>query len=470
MFNKVTFDPLKIYELLKTKAYLVKGSNLHWECDPKLLKNKSIPKKDKFYFINGIKDYLNQIARNKKRLFEKHYYDEIKFENGSTKIELAINFNEDEDNELKSFCNSIQTNQGGTHETALKSSIMKSLKFFANHNKIKKISNISQQDVFEYSDMIISLYVNNPTFEGQTKQRLSMPDLQKLLEKQITESFSIWLSTNKNLSKKLIDKLVERSLLRLSLTNIKDLERKSASEKYLLPSKLVDCSSKTVENTELFIVEGDSAGGSAKQARKRENQAILPLRGKILNVYNVSITKIANNQEIQNLIQSLGCGIGKSFDINKLRYEKIILMTDADVDGSHIAALLITFFYKLLPKVIEQGKLFIAIPPLYKIVKDNKIVYGYNEKDKNNKIKKFFKKNEKLTITRFKGLGEMPSEQLKNTTMDQNNRNLLKIIINKKKNEIKKTEILISSLMGRNPELKLKFIKEKANFVNTLDV
>ena len=469
IFGEIDFEPTKIYELLKTKAYLVKGSNIHWNCEQKLIKNNSIPKKESFYFINGIKDYLNQITKKRKKLFEKYYYDEIILDS-TNRIEIAISFNEDENNEFISFCNSIETRQGGTHETALKTSVMKSLKLFAKHNNIKKINSISQNDIFEYSDILISLYINNPTFEGQTKQKLSMQSLQKVLEKKITESFSIWLSTNKKLSIRFIDKLIERSLLRSNLTNIKDLERKSASERYLLPSKLVDCSSKKFENTELFIVEGDSAGGSAKQARNRNNQAILPLRGKILNVFNVSIAKIANNQEIQNLIQSLGCGIGKNFDLNKLRYEKIILMTDADVDGSHIATLLITFFYKFLPKLIDSGRLYIAIPPLYKIIKDNKTYYGYNEKDKNNIIKKYFKQNDKYIITRFKGLGEMPSEQLKVTTMEPENRNLLKIIMDKKKNELKKTEKLVFSLMGRNPELRLKFIKEKANFVKTLDI
>jgi len=470
IFDKTIFNPIKIYNLLKIKAYLVKNSNLHWLCEKSLLKNIKLPYKESFYFKNGIKDYLNTIEKNNKKLFNQIYYSEINLGAVSDRVEIAINFNEEENNSIKSFCNSILTNEGGTHESALKSAIMKSIKLYAKHNKISKISNISQSDFFDYSDIIISLYVNNPSFEGQTKQKLSMPKFQNTIEKNIIESFSLWLSNNKKQSKKLIESLIERSLLRTNLNKIIDLERKSAVEKHRLPGKLVDCSRKTIKDTELFIVEGDSAGGSAKQARNREKQAILPLRGKILNVYNVALAKIADNQEIQNLTQALGCGIGKNFDIKRLRYEKIILMTDADVDGSHITTLLITFFYKFMPQIIHESRLFLAVPPLFKIIKNNKIFYAFNEKDKKNKIKKYFNNSNKIQITRFKGLGEMPSEQLKITTMDPNNRNLLKIKFDNKKMELKKAENIFSSLMGNKAELRYKFITEKANFATNIDV
>jgi len=470
IFDKTIFNPTKIYNLLKVKAYLVKGSNLHWFCDKSLLKNIKIPQKDSFYFKNGIKDYLNHITKNNKKLFNQIYYSEINLEEISDRVELAINFNEEDNNSIQSFCNSILTKEGGTHETALKSAIMKSIKLFAKHNQISKISNISQSDFFDYCNVIISLYVNYPSFEGQTKQKLSMPKLQNSIEKNILDSFSLWLSNNKKLSKKLIESLIERSLVRTNLNKIIGLERKSAVEKHRLPGKLVDCSSKIRKDTELFIVEGDSAGGSAKQARNREKQAILPLRGKILNVYNATLAKIADNQEIQNLIQALGCGFGRNFDIKKLRYDKIILMTDADVDGSHIATLLITFFYKFMPQIIHESRMFLAVPPLFKIIKNNQIIYAFNEKDKKNKIKKFFNNSDKIQITRFKGLGEMPSEQLKNTTMDPDHRSLLKIKFDNKKIELKKVENIFSSLMGNKAELRFKFIKEKANFVTNIDI
>ena len=258
-------------------------------------------------------------------------------------------------------------------------------------------------------------------------------------------------------------------MLRSDLSKIKELDRKTIKEKNRLPGKLVDCSSRTTDGTELFIVEGDSAGGSAKQARNRELQAILPLRGKILNVYNTSLSKVADNAEIQNLIQALGCGIGKSFQLSKIRYEKIILMTDADVDGSHIATLLITFFYKYMKQIIENKKLFLAMPPLFKIYTKDKEFFAYNEKEKEIIIKKEFK-NYTPTITRFKGLGEMPAEQLKHTTMGISKRKLINVYINKDKKGIKLTDKLFEQLMGKKPEYRFKFIKDNANFIRQVNI
>ena len=296
-----------------------------------------------------------------------------------------------------------------------------------------------------------------------------MPKIQKELEGAIQNQFLIWLNTNKKDSFSLIEALIERSLLRTDLSNLKELERKTIKEKNRLPGKLVDCSSKKIENTELFIVEGDSAGGSAKQARSRENQAILPLRGKILNVYSVSLSKIADNNEIQNLIQALGCGIGKNFNLSNLRYEKIILMTDADVDGSHIATLLITFFYKYMRQIIANDRLFLAMPPLYKITYKNENFFAYDEKEKNNIIKS--KKNKNTPhITRFKGLGEMPADQLKNTTMDIKKRKLIQIKLKDGMKNTNITEKLFDSLMGKKAEHRFNFIQENANFTNNLDV
>ena len=295
-----------------------------------------------------------------------------------------------------------------------------------------------------------------------------MSKLQKQIEDILQNKFLTWLTSNKKIATKLMEALIERSLLRADLSKIRELERKTIKEKNRLPGKLVDCSSRTTEGTELFIVEGDSAGGSAKQARNRELQAILPLRGKILNVYNVSLSKIADNTEIQNLIQSLGCGISKSFNLSKLRYEKIILMTDADVDGSHIAALLITFFYKYMKPIIENNRLFLAMPPLFKIYTKDKEFFAYNDKEKDLILKKEFK-NSSPTITRFKGLGEMPAEQLKHTTMHISKRKLINVNLNKGKKEIKLTDKLFEQLMGKKPEFRFKFIKDNANFIRRID-
>tara|TARA_Y100000996_G_scaffold299629_1_gene237428 strand:- start:29 stop:919 length:891 start_codon:yes stop_codon:yes gene_type:complete len=296
-----------------------------------------------------------------------------------------------------------------------------------------------------------------------------MPKLQKKLEVELQKNFLLWLNTNKKESLKLINILIERSLLRTDLNKIKELERKTIKEKNRLPGKLVDCTSKQINGTELFIVEGDSAGGSAKQARARDNQAILPLRGKILNVYSVPLSKVVNNTEIQNLIQALGCGIGNNFQISKLRYEKIILMTDADVDGSHIATLLITFFYKYMRKLIENERLFLAMPPLYRISSKNLTEYAYNEKQKDQILKKR-NSNQNINITRYKGLGEMPADQLKITTMNEEKRNLLKITLQEGKSNLKKTEKIFESLMGKKAENRFKFIQENANFSLKLDI
>ena len=374
-----------------------------------------------------------------------------------------------EKSSLISFCNTIETPDGGSHENGFKNGMLKAIKLYGQKNQIAKISNISINDLSDYSDIVISIFINEPSFEGQTKKRIIMPKLQKHLENLIQNEFLLWLNSNKKIAKTLLETLIERSLLRTDLTKIKELERKSIKERNKLPGKLVDCSSKGIEGTELFIVEGDSAGGSAKQARDRELQAILPLRGKILNVFSVSLSKIADNNEIQNLIQSLGCGIGKNFDLAKLRYEKVILMTDADVDGSHIATLLITFIYKYMRPIIDNNRLFLAMPPLFKIQHKEKIFYAYDENEKDKIIKSEFKKIIP-TLSRYKGLGEMPADQLKSTTMNPEKRKLLNVNIKQGKKELKETEKLFESLMGKKAEYRFKFIQENANFTNQIDI
>ena len=389
--------------------------------------------------------------------------------NFKEKCEIYISFNTLEQSSLMSYCNTIETPDGGSHENAIKNGLLKSIKLYGRKNQFTKINNINSNDIINYSDIIISIFINEPTFEGQTKKRINMPMLQKQLEDIMQNEFLIWLNSNKKIAAKLIEILIERSLLRSDLSKIRELDRKTIKEKNRLPGKLVDCSSRTIEGTELFVVEGDSAGGSAKQARNREFQAILPLRGKILNVYNISLSKVVDNTEIQNLIQSLGCGIGKSFQLSKLRYEKIILMTDADVDGSHIATLLITFFYKYMIQLIENKRLFLAMPPLFKIYTKDKEFFAYNEKEKEIIIKKEFK-NSAPIITRFKGLGEMPAEQLKHTTMHISKRKLINVNINKGKKEIKLTHKLFEQLMGKKPEFRFKFIQDNANFIRQVDI
>ena len=467
IFENINFSPKKLYNFIRMKSVLVKGTRILFKIDKELINDKT-PNKHEFYYPKGIVDYIDESFNSRKKLISKFFHNDIKLDNNE-KCEIFINFNDDEKSSFSSYCNTVETPDGGSHENAFKNSIIKAIKLFGQKNQFSKITNISNNDLFDFSDAIISIFINSPSFEGQTKKRIVMPSLQKKLEENIQNNFLLWLNSNKKDATKLINNLIERSLLRTDLTKIKELERKTIKEKNRLPGKLVDCSSKQIDGSEIFIVEGDSAGGSAKQARFREKQAILPLRGKILNVYSVSLSKVADNSEIQNLIQALGCGIGKNFQISKLRYEKIILMTDADVDGSHIATLLITFFYKYMKKIISTGRLYLAIPPLYKINFKDEIKYAYDEKTKENIIRG---NSSKILpqITRYKGLGEMPADQLKSTTMDHEKRKLLKINLCDGIKEVKKTEKLFEHLMGKKAEYRYKFIKENANFTKNLDI
>ena len=468
IFETTKFSPKKLYDFIKMKAVLVSGTSIDFKIDKELIID-STPNNEKFLFKNGIADFLDIKSKNTAKLFDKHFAI-VKPINDKEKCEIFISFNQNEKSSLISFCNTIETPDGGSHENGFKNGILKAIKLYGQKNQIAKIANISINDLADYSDIVISIFINEPSFEGQTKKRIIMPKLQKQLEIIIQNEFLLWLNSNKKITKILIDTLIERSLLRTDLTKIKELERKSFKERHKLPGKLVDCSSKNIEGTELFIVEGDSAGGSAKQARNRELQAILPLRGKILNVFSVSLSKIADNNEIQNLIQSLGCGIGKNFELSKLRYEKIILMTDADVDGSHIATLLITFIYKYMRPIIDNNRLFLAMPPLFKIQHKDKIFYAYDENEKDKIIKKEFLNKVNPTLSRYKGLGEMPADQLKSTTMHPEKRKLLSININQGKKELRETENLFESLMGKKAEYRFKFIQENANFTDQIDI
>ncbi len=467
IFETTLFSPKKLYEFIKMKSVLVNKTSISFNVDKSHIKD-STPAKDIFFYKNGIEEYLKETSNIKSKLFANNFC--IKSDlNNNEKLEVVIIFNKNEKSKLMSYCNTIETPDGGSHENALKNGLLKSIKMYGKKNQFSKINNVNINDIIDYSDIIISIFINEPSFEGQTKKRIVMPKLQVKVEDVVQSEFLKWLNSNRKIASYLLENLIERSLLRSDLSKIKELERKTIKEKNRLPGKLVDCSSTSIQGTELFIVEGDSAGGSAKQARNRELQAILPLRGKILNVYNVSLSKIADNNEIQNLIQSIGCGIGKNLQLSKLRYDKIILMTDADVDGSHITTLLITFFYKYMKPIIENNKLFLAMPPLYKIHNKTKEAFAYDEKEKDKILKNEFKDSSVL-ITRFKGLGEMPAEQLKQTTMQDNKRKLISINIDKGKKESKNTDRLFDKLMGKKPELRFNFIKENANFIKKIDI
>jgi topoisomerase-4 subunit B len=467
IFEETQFVPKKLYNFINMKAVLVGGTTINFKIDKELIKDNT-PYNKSFFYKKGIEDYFQLEYSKNSKLFDKNFLLKSIIKDNEN-FETLISFNTNETSSLKSYCNTIETPDGGSHENGIRNGILKAIKLYGQKNQFSKINNINHSDIFDYCNVIISIFINDPSFEGQTKKRIIMPNLQKEIETKTQQEFLLWLNANKKNSKILLDNLIERALQRTDLSKIKELDRKSIKERNRLPGKLVDCSSKSIKDSEIFIVEGDSAGGSAKQARNREFQAILPLRGKILNVYNVGLSKIADNNEIQNLIQSLGCGIGKNFEISKLRYEKIILMTDADVDGSHIATLLITFFYKYMKSLIDENKLYLAMPPLFKIYNKNKSFYAYDEKEKDKLIEKEFK-SDNYNITRFKGLGEMPADQLKETTMDQSKRKLILINSEKAKKDMKNTESLFETLMGKQAELRFKFIQNNANFIKNLDV
>ncbi len=470
IFGKETyFQAIKIFEICKNKAYLQKGLKINWECDRSLIsRNDKITSKQTICFENGLEDFLKTETNQKNILHDKICYQKGILEDQKSKIEYAVQFNNSKQNFSKAFCNTVYNMNGGTHDSGFKSGISRSIRHFAKNKNNKIVSSASQDDIFNYCNYVISIYISNPEFEGQTKHKLSSSFVTKYCEQFAYSNFNEWLNRNSKAANSIIsfleEKIREKNLLNLN----ENVQRQNLLKKIRLPGKLADCSSDKIEGTELFIVEGDSAGGSAKQARDRYTQAVLPLRGKILNVKNSTAAKILANNEISNLLQALGCGRGKNYNKKDLRYEKVIIMTDADVDGDHIASLLLTFFFSEIPQLISDGCLFLAVPPLYKLSISNKIYYAKDDNEKNQILKK--NKNNKFEINRFKGLGEMMPAQLKETTMNKITRKLIKVTLPQKRNLYKATNKLINDLMGKDSELRLKFIAANANTNLNLDI
>jgi topoisomerase-4 subunit B len=470
IFGKDTvFKVEKIYELTKNKAYLQKGIKINWECNSSLIgRNSKISKKETFLFSKGIEDFLKNEINQKNVIHDKVCFQSGNLDDKKGKLEFALQFNRGKIKFNKAFCNTVYNMNGGTHDAGFRSGIAKSIRKFAKNKNNKIVSKATQDDIFDQAAYILSIYISNPEFEGQTKHKLSSSFVQKYCENFTTKSFDEWLNRNSTAAKGILNVLEEK----IREKNIYDLnqnvERQSAFRKIRLPGKLSDCTSDKTEGTELFIVEGDSAGGSAKQARDRMTQAILPLRGKILNVKNSNAAKILANNEINNLLQALGCGRGKSYNQKDLRYEKIIIMTDADVDGDHISTLLLTFFISEMPQLIKDGCLYLAVPPLYKLNISNKVIYAIDENEKNKLLNQ--NKKSKIEISRFKGLGEMMPAQLKVTTMNKETRKLIKVTIPNEKIKLRKTNKLVDDLMGKNAELRLKFITENAHNNLSLDI
>lgn len=453
----VKFDSGIIYKLARSKAYLYKGVKIHWECQSELRDSK-IPQQEIIFFPDGLIDYLKSKLNTAQIIGGEICAGTADLPSeDNVKIEWALCWHEQEQF-VKSYCNTIPTSQGGTHEQGLKAALLKGIKNYGNMAGIKKTAQITYEDLFENICLIFSVFIKNPIFQGQTKEKLVSVGVAKDVEQVLKDHFEHWLIKYKKASDKLLENFIEISEQRLNKKSEKNINRKTATQRLRLPGKLADCSNNEALGTELFLVEGDSAGGSAKQARDRKFQAILPLRGKILNVASCTTQKILANQEIQDLEVALNCGSLHNYKEENLRYEKIIIMTDADVDGAHIASLLMTFFYTRMRKLVENSHLYLAKPPLYRITQGAKSYYASTEEQRNEILKTLEKDKKKIEVGRFKGLGEMTPAQLKETTMDPKTRILYRVNID----DAASADKIIDDLMGKNPEKRFQFIQEQS--------